>query len=393
MGVPASKGQTKASRSSSDHTRSRSGQIRSAHGEPAAQLLLPRLLAESFGTFVLVLAVIGTALFLSPATGPLPVAVVIGLAVVGSAYAVGSLSGGHFNPAVTLGIATAGRMPWRDVGPYVAAQVAGGIVASSVLAIVAAGGPRGFLARQMGAGFVSNGWGSHSPEGFDLASVLLVEVVLTAVFLTIILGVTAPGSTTAGFAPIAIGLTLTMCFAHFDSGEQCVAQPGGAARSRPRYTAVRPHSVSCGRLLWRRPWVQSLRASGAGSRHAAASCAAPSSRPRRRASSLAPPGPSNGTASPQGSTRAHRAPHLLRHALPMEAGDAEGCSWCIPSTSPTWSDSQASASATSGCSSTIPVPDPIETLRRNTLPIAIFTNRERWSRPSAPEGRSTPSTR
>ena len=199
MGVPASKGQTKASRSSSDHTRSRSGQIRSAHGEPAAQLLLPRLLAESFGTFVLVLAVIGTALFLSPATGPLPVAVVSARRWWGpltpSAHYLGD-----FNPAATLGIATAGRMPWRDVGPYVAAQVAGGIVASSVLAIVAAGGPRGFLARQMGAGFVLNGWGSHSPEGFDLASVLLVEVVLTAVFLTIILGVTAPNSMMAGFS-------------------------------------------------------------------------------------------------------------------------------------------------------------------------------------------------
>jgi aquaporin Z len=170
-----------------------------------------RLLAEAFGTFVLVFAVIGTALFLSPTTGPFPVAVVIGIAVMGSAYAVGSISGGHFNPAVTLGAAAAGRMLWRDVAPYIAAQIVGGIVASSLLVAVAAGAPKGFLAKARHAGFVSNGWGTRSPAGFDLVSVLLIEVVLTATFLWVILGVTAPGSTTAGFAPMAIGFTLTLC--------------------------------------------------------------------------------------------------------------------------------------------------------------------------------------
>jgi aquaporin Z len=173
--------------------------------------ILSRMLAELFGTFVLVFAVIGTALFLSPTAGVFPVAVVIGIAVMASAYAVGSISGGHFNPAVTVGAALARRMRWRDVGPYIAAQIGGGLAASTLLVAVSAGGPNGFLRRVRAAGFASNGWGTRSPEGFDLTSVLLVEAVLTGVFVAVILAVTAPQSTTAGFAPIAIGLTLTLC--------------------------------------------------------------------------------------------------------------------------------------------------------------------------------------
>ena len=178
---------------------------------PATAPLLRRLLAESFGTFVLVFAVIGTALFLSPITGPFAVAFAIGIAVMGAAYAVGSISGGHFNPAVTLGVALAGRMRWRDVAPYVLAQVTGAIIGSTLLFAIAAGGPEGFLEKAVRTGFVSNGWGNRSPSGFDLTSVFVVEVTLTATFVGIILGVTAPGSTTAGFAPIAIGLSLTLC--------------------------------------------------------------------------------------------------------------------------------------------------------------------------------------
>ncbi len=176
----------------------------------ASPALLPRLIAEAFGTFVLVFAVIGTALYLSPTTGPFPVAIAIGIAVMASAYAVGSISGGHFNPAVTIGAAAAGRMLWRDVVPYIVAQIVGGVVASSLLVAIAAGGPSGYLKKQMDAGFVSNGWGSHSPGGFNLVSVILIEVIITALFLWIILGVTAPGSTTAGFAPIAIGFALAL---------------------------------------------------------------------------------------------------------------------------------------------------------------------------------------
>ncbi|NEM90832.1 aquaporin Z [Galbitalea soli] len=176
---------------------------------PVTPALLPRLIAEVFGTFLLVFAVIGTALYSSSNTGYLGVALAVGLAVIAGAYSVGSISGGHFNPAVTLGVAVAGRMLWKDVLPYIVAQIVGGAVSSTLLFAIAAGGPAGFLAKAQAGGFASNGFGAHSPGGFGLVSVILVEVVLTALFLWVILGVTAPGSTTPGFAPLAIGLTLT----------------------------------------------------------------------------------------------------------------------------------------------------------------------------------------
>jgi aquaporin Z len=172
--------------------------------------LIPRLIAEAFGTLVLVGAVIGTAVFASSNTGYLGIALAAGLAVVVAAYAVGSISGGHFNPAVTLGVAASGRMLWRDVLPYIAAQLVGAIVASSLMFAVAAGASKSFFHAAIKNGFASNGYGTHSPGGFNLASVIIVEFLLTAIFLYVILSVTAPGSTTAGFAPLAIGLTLTV---------------------------------------------------------------------------------------------------------------------------------------------------------------------------------------
>ncbi|MGN6502782.1 MAG: aquaporin [Pseudolysinimonas sp.] len=167
--------------------------------------LTSRLIAEVFGTFVLVFGVIGTALFAGKSVGFLGIALAVGLAVLTAAYAVGHISGGHFNPAVTLGAAAAGRMRWADVVPYVIAQILGGLVATLVLwlLLTASGLPLGFDQ-------VSNGFDAHSPAGFGLVAVLIAEAVATAVFLWIILGVTAPGSTTAGFAPLAIGLALTM---------------------------------------------------------------------------------------------------------------------------------------------------------------------------------------
>jgi aquaporin Z len=174
--------------------------------DTSAPYSLPsRLIAEVFGTFVLVLGVIGTALFASQNVGFLGVAIAVGLAVLTAAYAVGHISGGHFNPAVSLGAAAAGRMKWADVVPYVLAQILGGLLATLLIWVFLAvsGLPAAFDQ-------VSNGFGAHSPAGFNLVSVLIAEVVATAVFLWIILGVTAPGSTTAGFAPLAIGLALTM---------------------------------------------------------------------------------------------------------------------------------------------------------------------------------------
>jgi aquaporin Z len=190
-------------------TTSRTGTPAPSESQPVYRLGA-RLLAEVFGTFVLVFGVIGTALFASSNTGYLGVALAVGLAVMVSAYAVGHISGGHFNPAVTIGAAAAGRLPWKHVVPYWVAQIVGGAIASTLLFLIAAGGPKGFLKAAQAGGFASNGYGAHSPGGFDLASVIIVEVVLSAAFLYVILSVTAPGSSVGAFAPLAIGLALTM---------------------------------------------------------------------------------------------------------------------------------------------------------------------------------------
>ncbi len=173
--------------------------------------------AEVAGTFVLVFGVIGTAIFAAGFGGGdgglnvgfLGVALALGLSVLAAAYAFGPVSGGHFNPAVTLGLAVAGRFAWKDVVAYIAAQLVGAIVASTLLVAIAAGGPDGFLAKAQAGGFASTGWGELSPGGFPLLSVLLVEIVATAVLVFVILGVTSSRGA-AGFAPIAIGLTLTV---------------------------------------------------------------------------------------------------------------------------------------------------------------------------------------
>ncbi len=168
-----------------------------------------RLIAEAVGTFFLVLAVIGTAVFSSSYTGILGVALAIGLVVLVGAYAFGPISGGHFNPAVTLGVAAAGRLPWRDVLPYIAAQIVGGAIASSLLALIAVLGPKGFWKAAHAGGFASNGFGDHSPAGYTFGAAIIAEVILTALFLYVILSVTHLRAA-AGFAPIAIGLTLTI---------------------------------------------------------------------------------------------------------------------------------------------------------------------------------------
>jgi aquaporin Z len=172
--------------------------------------ILTRLIAEAFGTFILVAAILATALFGSGDARFLEIALGAGLAVVIGCYAFGSISGGHFNPAVTLGVAASGRMPWRDVLPYIAAQLVGAIVAAAILFAVVAGAPKAFFHEAIKNGFGSNGYSEHSPGGFDLASVIVIELILTAIFVYVILSVTSPGSTTAGFAPLAIGLTLTV---------------------------------------------------------------------------------------------------------------------------------------------------------------------------------------
>ena len=178
-----------------------------------------RLGAEFLGTFWLVFggcgAAIYTATFLVPnvvagqsvqlGIGFLGVALAFGLTVVTMAYAVGHVSGAHFNPAITIGVAIAKRFEWKDVPAYVGVQVAGGLVAGLALWGIARGRP-GFEAT---GNMAANGYGEHSPGGYDLVAVFVAEVLLTAVFLYVILGAT-DSRAPQGFAPIAIGLVLTL---------------------------------------------------------------------------------------------------------------------------------------------------------------------------------------
>lgn len=173
-----------------------------------------RMGAEIVGTFLLVFSVIGTATFDAGfgkglGVGFLGVAFALGLSVMVGAFAFGPVSGGHFNPAVTIGLAVAGRFPWKDVVPYIIAEIIGGALGSSVLALIASGGPNGFLAMAQKGGFASTGWGPLSPGGFPFISVLLVEVFATGVFVFVILGATHERGAGA-LAPIAIGITLVI---------------------------------------------------------------------------------------------------------------------------------------------------------------------------------------
>ena len=177
--------------------------------------LAHRLAAEFLGTFVLVFGGCGSAVLaaihLAPdgtllGIGFLGVSLAFGLTVLTMAYAVGHISGGHFNPAVTLGLAAAGRFAWRDCPLYIATQVAAAVAAAAALFVVASGRD-GFSASE--SGFASNGYGDLSPGGYSLLAGLVVEVVLTAVFLFVILGVTDTRAP-KGFAPLAIGLALTL---------------------------------------------------------------------------------------------------------------------------------------------------------------------------------------
>ncbi len=170
--------------------------------------LRQRLGAEFLGTFVLVFVGCGAAVLDAGNKGIdyLGVAVAFGVAVVVMAYAVGAISGGHFNPAVTIGLAIARRFPCSDVIAYIVTQVIAAIVAATVLFGVASG-QKGFSAHK--SGFAANGYGSHSPSGYNLGACLLVEIVLTAIFLYAIIGAT-DARAIAGFGPLAIGFTLTI---------------------------------------------------------------------------------------------------------------------------------------------------------------------------------------
>jgi aquaporin Z len=168
-----------------------------------------KLLAEAIGTFWLTFAGCGSAViaagFPQVGIGLVGVSLAFGLSVVTMAYAIGHISGCHLNPAVTVGLAAGGRFPMGEVVPYIAAQVAGAIAGAAVLYVIASGAPDFSLAK----GFAANGFGEHSPGKYGLGAALVAEVVLTLMFLFVIMGATH-GKAPAGFAPLAIGLMLTL---------------------------------------------------------------------------------------------------------------------------------------------------------------------------------------
>ncbi len=170
-----------------------------------------RLGSEALGTFLLVLGGCGaaaiSALFPRAGIGFAGVALAFGLTVLAGAYAFGPLSGAHFNPAVTVGLAVGGRFAWREVPGYVAAQLLGALAASFVLLLILKGQPGGYDAAAQG--LAANGYGAHSPGNYSLGAGLLAEVVLTFLFVSVILGCTSARGA-AGFAGIPIGLTLTL---------------------------------------------------------------------------------------------------------------------------------------------------------------------------------------
>ena len=170
---------------------------------------LRKCCAEAIGTFWLTFAGCGSAViaaaFPDVGIGLLGVALAFGLSVVTMAYAIGHISGCHLNPAVTVGLAAGGRFPVNGIGPYVVAQLIGAIVAAVVLYVIARGAP-GF---ELASGFAANGYGEHSPGRYGLVSAFVAELVLTMMFLFIIMGVTH-GRAPVGFAPLAIGLALTL---------------------------------------------------------------------------------------------------------------------------------------------------------------------------------------
>ena len=171
--------------------------------------MIQRLGAEFLGTFWLVFGGCGSAIlaagFPELGIGFVGVSLAFGLTVVTMAYAVGHISAGHFNPAVTLGLFVGGRIPAGDIVPYWVAQLLGACCAAGVLYIIASGAA-GF---STDSGFAANGYGDHSPGGYSMQAALVAEVVLTAMFLFVIMGATDKRAP-AGFAPLAIGLTLAL---------------------------------------------------------------------------------------------------------------------------------------------------------------------------------------
>jgi aquaporin Z len=188
------------------------------HPFPAKSRPASRAAAEFAGTFLLVFGLIGAALLTSPdstgsgpqpGTGLLGVALALGLAVTAGGFAFGPISGGHFNPAVTLGTAIAGRLRWRLVPLYVVSQALGGVAGAAAVFGLVSGAQGDTIGKAVATGFASNGFGAHSPGLYGLLPVAAVEMIATAVLVFVVLATTHPTKGTP-LAPLVIGLTLTV---------------------------------------------------------------------------------------------------------------------------------------------------------------------------------------
>ena len=185
-----------------------------------------KLAAEALGTFLLVFGSIGTALFAANfgisdngtplGVGFIGVSLAFGLTLMAGIYAWGPISGGHFNPAVTLGLAASGRFEWKNAPGYIIAQLVGGAVGTTLIVLIGLFGPDGWLQGAQDGGFASNGFAENSPGGFGIGAAIIAEVLFTAIFVMVILGVThASRGTGPAMAGLSIGLTLT--FVHLAS--------------------------------------------------------------------------------------------------------------------------------------------------------------------------------
>lgn len=180
-----------------------------------------KLIAEALGTFVIVFAGIGTALFAadfgigaagtSLGVGFVGVALAFGLALLAASYTWGPISGGHFNPAVTVGLAAAGKFPWKSVPTYLIAQFIGGVVGTTMLVLIGLFGPNGWLAAAQDGGFFSNGYESFSPGGFGMGAAIIAETLFAGIFVIVILGVTHPTRGTK-LSGLVIALTFVVIY-------------------------------------------------------------------------------------------------------------------------------------------------------------------------------------
>jgi aquaporin Z len=172
-------------------------------------------LVEAIGTMILVIGGPGTAIFATGgfnaglSVGILGVALAFGISLLCMAYLIGHISGCHINPAVTVGMIVTKKLDAAKSAPYFVGQVVGGLVGAGILALILSG-TSGYLSQAQDAGFASNGYGEHSPAGFDLVSVAIIEIVVTAIFVLIVLATTNSAGVPAGFGPIAAGLGLTL---------------------------------------------------------------------------------------------------------------------------------------------------------------------------------------